>query len=161
MWKLIDTLTVNEQHANFRFDGGAGKESHWGRDKNLRDVLVHLYEWHGLLIDFVTANQSGEYKPFLPEPYNWKTYPEMNMKLWAKHQGTTYDDAVAMLCGSHSKVMALIEEFSDEELFEKKRFAWTGTTSLGSYGVSATSSHYDWALKKIKLHMKTIREDWQ
>jgi hypothetical protein len=34
-------------------------------------------------------------------------------------------------------------------------FTWTGTTSLGSYCVSASSSHYDWAMKKIKNHIKT------
>jgi hypothetical protein len=43
-----------------------------------------------------------------------------------------------------------METHSDEELFEKKRYQWTGTTSLGSYLVSATSSHYEWALKLIK-----------
>lgn len=38
----------------------------------------------------------------------------------------------------------------DAELFEKKRYKWTGTTLLGAYFVSATSSHYDWAYKLIK-----------
>ena len=46
--------------------------------------------------------------------------------------------------------MELIEVFSDEELFTKRFFSWTGTTTLGSYCVSATSSHYDWAIKKLK-----------
>lgn len=27
-------------------------------------------------------------------------------------------------------------------------------TNLGSYCVSATASHYDWAMKKIKKHIK-------
>jgi hypothetical protein len=26
--------------------------------------------------------QNGEQKPFLPEPYNWRTYPAMNAELW-------------------------------------------------------------------------------
>ncbi|MEL6140134.1 MAG: ClbS/DfsB family four-helix bundle protein, partial [Bacteroidota bacterium] len=29
-------------------------------------------------------------------------------------------------------------------------YAWTGTTSLGAYLISSTSSHYDWAYKLIK-----------
>ena len=41
---------------------------------------------------------------------------------------------------------------------DNKYYAWTGTTSLGSYCVSATASHYDWALKKIKKHQKTLKE---
>ncbi len=48
----------------------------------------------------------------------------------------------------------LIEKHSDVELFEKKRYKWTGTTSLGAYLISSTSSHYDWAIKLIKRSMK-------
>jgi hypothetical protein len=158
MRKLIGDLTAAEQNAPFDFGDNIGKESHWERDNNLRDVLIHLYEWHMLLLNWVTANQNGENKPFLPAPYNWKTYPEMNAELWKKHQSTPYERSREMLKDSHDKAVALIEGFSDEELFEKKHFAWTGTTSLGSYCVSVTSSHYDWAMKKIKLHMKTARE---
>ena len=32
--------------------------------------------------------------------------------------------------------------------------AWTGNAALGDYCVSTTSSHYDWAMKKIKAHIK-------
>ena len=46
--------------------------------------------------------------------------------------------------------MKLIDSFSDQELFRKAYFSRTGTTSLGSYCISATSSHYDWAMKKLK-----------
>jgi hypothetical protein len=51
---------------------------------------------------------------------------------------------------SHKDVMALIEKHNDDELFTKKKYQWTGTTSLGSYFISSTSSHYDWGLKTIK-----------
>lgn len=46
--------------------------------------------------------------------------------------------------------MGLVRKHTDEELFTKKKQGWTGTTSLGAYLISATSSHYDWALKTIK-----------
>ncbi|GAB4430094.1 MAG: hypothetical protein OHK0039_48790 [Bacteroidia bacterium] len=51
---------------------------------------------------------------------------------------------------SHDQMRRLIGAHSDEALFEKKRYLWTGTTSLGAYFVSVTSSHYDWAIKLIK-----------
>jgi hypothetical protein len=79
----------------------------------------------------------------------------MNVEIWKKHQQTAYDDSKKMLKESHSKVMNLIETFSDEELFTKKYFTWTGTSSLGAYCISATLSHYDWAIKKIKKHVAT------
>lgn len=149
LWKLIDSMSEEEQTAAFVFED---------RDKNIKDILVHLYEWHRLLLNWVNFNQNGDTKPFLPEPYNWKTYPAMNVEFWKKHQGTLYGKAKIMLEESHKKVMDLIETFSDEELFTKKYFSWTGTTHLGSYCISTTSSHYDWAMKKLKKHIKTYRE---
>lgn len=156
MWKLIDSMSKELQTATFAEKMAAmGKEAHWSRDRNLRDVLVHLYEWHQLLLNWINSNREGECKSFLPEPYNWKTYPVMNVEFWKKHQSTSLSDAKAMLKESHQQVMELIATFSDNELFNKGIFDWTGTSTLGSYSVSATSSHYDWAIKKIKVHIKT------
>jgi hypothetical protein len=158
MWTLIDSLSDELRFAAFDFGANPKlKEAHWQRDKNLRDVLVHLYEWHQLLLEWTAAGLADKPRPFLPEPYTWKTYGQMNVGFWEKHQSTSYDDAVAMVRASHADVVALIESFSDEELFVKKHFSWTGTTSVGAYCISATASHYDWAMKKIRLHVKT----WQ
>jgi len=162
MWKLVDSMSDDEQRATFNFGDGADrkearKEAHWARDKNLRDVFIHLYEWHQLLLDWVKSNQNGKAIPFLPEPYNWKTYGGMNIELWKKHQHTPYDKSKAMLKESHSEVMKLIDAFSNNDLFAKGSFSWTGGSTLGSYCVSVTASHYDWAMKKIKLHIKTVK----
>jgi hypothetical protein len=147
LFALIHSMTEEEQEKSFSFED---------RDKNIRDVLVHLYEWHQLLLKWVHSNQSGNKANFLPEPYNWKTYPQMNIVFWEKHQKTSLRDAVIFLEKSHSDTMKIIDSFSNEELFTSKHFSWTGTTSLGAYCVSATSSHYDWALKKIKKHKNAL-----
>ena len=81
MWGLIDDFTNEEQRGTFDFDG---KEAHWKRDKNIRDILVHLYEWHQLFLNWVSANKNDEVKPFLREPYNWKTYGDMNVEFWGR-----------------------------------------------------------------------------
>ncbi|MDR1148739.1 MAG: ClbS/DfsB family four-helix bundle protein, partial [Spirochaetaceae bacterium] len=57
MWKMIDAVPGGAQSVVFNFgDDPMLKEAHWGRDKNMRDVLVHLYEWHQLLLTWVKAN---------------------------------------------------------------------------------------------------------
>lgn len=147
LFSLINSLTKEQQVMPFSFED---------RDKNLRDVLVHLYEWHQLLLKWVTSNLDGHKSAFLPDPYNWKTYPQMNMGFWEKHQSTPLDKAITLLQQSHRETMVLLDSFSNDELFTNRFFPWTGTTSLGSYCVSATSSHYDWALKKIKKHKKIL-----
>ncbi len=70
---------------------------------------------------------------------------------------TSYEKAVTMLKKSHDEAMKLIESFSNKELFTKKYFNWTGTTSVGSYCVSSTSSHYDWAIQKLKKHKRNCK----
>lgn len=156
MWQLIDSMTVDEQTARFNFEITASmKEAHWERDRNLRDVLVHLYEWHLLLLNWVESNQQGQAMPFIPEPWNWKSYGQMNQVFWKKHQATSPADAKTLLKESHTRVMKLIDFFSNTALFSKGHFPWTGTGTLGSYCVSATSSHYDWAIKKLKKHHKS------
>ncbi len=158
MWKLIDGMTEAEQNATFNFGEAFNqKEAHWKRDQNLRDVLVHLYEWHQLLLTWIQTNKNGELKPFLPAPYNWKSYGQMNVDFWKKHQNTTLSHSMEQLNESHAHVMLHINDFSNDELFTKGTLLWTGTSTLGSYCVSATSSHYDWAMKKIKMHIKTYK----
>ena len=148
LWTLIGEMSDEEKNADI-----VPNE----RDKNVRDVLVHLYEWHCLLLNWIRSNTNRNPAPFLPAPYNWKTYPQMNVVFWEKHQNTSYTDAETMLKKTHKEVLALIETFSNEALFSKGTFDWTGTTTLGSYCVSATSSHYDWAIKDIKKALKKYR----
>lgn len=156
---LISSLTEKELGTVFDFTKMKSKtQAHWERDKNLRDVLVHLYEWHRLLLDWIAANQRGESRPILPAPYNWKTYGDMNREFWKKHQNTTLEAAKEMLEQSHREVMALAETFTERELFEKGVFSWVGGSTLGSYFVSNTASHYDWAIKKLKAHRKNCKE---
>jgi len=123
-------------------------------NRNIKDVLIHLHEWHLMFLDWYEIGMQGK-KPDMPaKGYTWKTLPELNKQIQLKHKDIEYEAAKDLLNSSHKLVQKIIEKHSDQELFEKKRFNWTGTTSLGSYLVSNTSSHYDWAIKLIKRSMK-------
>lgn len=148
MWETIESLSNDNINKTFSFED---------RDRNVRDVLVHLYEWDLLLLDWISSNLKGKQKHLLPDGYNWKTYPALNILFWEKHQSTNFLEAKTLLLNSHSKVMDQIDKFTNEELFTKKYYNWTGTTSLGSYCVSTTSSHYDWAFKKVKKHFQSCK----
>ena len=155
---LIEKMSDKELTTPFDFSKDEKKkEAHWKRDKNLRDVLIHLYEWHQLILKWVHSNQNGEEKSFIPKPYNWRTYGDMNVEFWKKHQNTSLEDATKALQKSHKDVFKLAENFTNEELFSKKVYKWVGGSTLGSYFVSATSSHYDWAIKKLKAHQKNCK----
>ncbi|HIX70058.1 MAG TPA: ClbS/DfsB family four-helix bundle protein [Candidatus Enterococcus stercoravium] len=157
LFQLIDDTSDWDQLAPFAFSEEflqKKKETHWRRDQNLRDVLIHLYEWQQLLLYFVRQNSQGVATSFLPAPYNWRSYGKMNEGFVAKHQKTSLAEAKDLLARSHEATFTMIERFSDEELFTKQFFSWTGSSTLGSYCISATSSHYDWAIKKWQAYLK-------
>ena len=123
-------------------------------NRNIRDVLAHLHHWHLMMLDWYKVGMKGE-KPDMPaKGYTWKTTPALNRWIWEKYSDTNLKDTRKMLNDSYEQLQAVIQAHNNDELFEKKRYKWTGTTSLGSYLVSATSSHYDWAYKLIKKAKK-------
>ena len=123
-------------------------------NRNIRDVITHLHHWHLLMLDWYKVGMSGE-KPFMPaKGYTWKTLPDFNKEVWKKYQKTSLTKAIKLLDKSFAEVRDLTKSHTNKELFEKKKYQWTGSTSLGQYLISNSVSHYNWAIKLIKKGMK-------
>lgn len=151
--KLIVMISAMPKDITFDLTG-VGKEAHWARDKNIRDILIHLYEWHQLLLEWIQHNMNDNPHPFIPEPYTWKTYGDMNAEFCKKHQSTSYEKALQLVQESHAQVYLKLEEFSDQQLWTRGHFDWVGSSTLGQYFVSTTVAHYEWAMKKLKAVAK-------
>ncbi|MEM6526050.1 MAG: ClbS/DfsB family four-helix bundle protein [Bacteroidota bacterium] len=146
--ELIDGLSESVQH--MEFPKGT-------LNRNIRDVIAHLHHWHKLFLGWYKVGTTGE-KPNIPaEGYTWKTLPEFNKKINEKYSEISLEEVRDLFKGSYREVRSLIEQHSEDELFEKKLYKWTGTTSLAAYLISATFSHYDWAFKLIKKSLKQIQ----
>ena len=155
---LIEKRTDAEKNTPYDFSGDEKKkEAHWRRDKNLRDVLMHLNEWHLLLLEWIKNRENGSNKQFLLEGYNWKTYGDMNLLFYNRCQNVSEEEALKRVMDSHKRVMEALDTFSEEELFTNTYYSWVGGSCIGSYFISVTSSHYDWAMKKMKAHQKNCK----
>jgi len=142
---LVASYSEEEQHAEF--PPGT-------LNRNIRDVLAHLHEWHTMVRDWYETDKRGE-KPEIPgRGYTWRTLPELNKLIREQYSTHKLEKAKALLDGSFQDIQQLIASHSEEELFERKRYAWTGSTNLASYLISCTSSHYDWAIKLIRRAKK-------
>lgn len=138
--QYIDDLDKDEQKQEFP----AGT-----LNRNIRDVLAHLHHWHLMLLNWYKVGMAGE-KPIMPaEGFTWKDTPKLNKWIRDLYSHKTLSGVRNLLHDSYGQVREIIQGHSNEELFEKRRYKWTGSTSMGSYLVSSTSSHYDWALKLI------------
>lgn len=145
---IINQMTPEQATTPFQFDG---------RDRNVRDVLIHLYEWHQILLNWITENHFKHHPvDFLPIPFTDRTKADMNCKLQQCHQTTSLATAKTLVAKSHSDVLHLINHFSDTELFTPAHFDWTGNASVGNYCQTVTAIHYDWAVQQLGRHMETI-----
>ena len=124
-------------------------------NRNIRDILAHLHHWHILLLGWYEVGMKGEEPDMPAKGYTWRTLPELNKIIWQKYQNTNLAEAKNLLDGTYSKVQALIARHTNTEIFEKKKYKWTGSTSLGAYLILNTSSHYNWAIKQIKKAKKS------
>ena len=72
------------------------------RDKNFRDVLMHLYEWHAMLERWYREGMDGDI-PFMPAPgYKWNTIKLLNIEIWKNYQDVTLAQAIRKLKLSHN-----------------------------------------------------------
>jgi hypothetical protein len=122
---------------------------------SVKDLLAHLAAWHDLFLGWVADAEAGG-SPAIPAPgHTWRTTPALNEELRLRAWADTWDAVMARLDESHAKVRALIAG-SGDDLFDKGVVRWTGSTSVGAYAVSATSSHYAWALDLVRGFRKGL-----
>lgn len=151
LFSLIESIPEENRMDDFAFED---------RDKNIRDVLMHLHKWHEMLLEWYSIGMQNKI-PIMPAAgYSWRELPALNQKIWESIQSNSLKEAIQKLEASHEAVMKLIHKHSEEELFTKKYYKWTRTTSLGVYFISNMSSHYIWAQNKIEKHKRIINKKY-
>lgn len=123
---------------------------------SIKDMLAHLHAWHEMFLSWERVGRKGGAPDMPAAGYIWRDTPALNMEIHKQHEDDAWESVMTNLRASHARVRVVVESYSDEELFEKRHYAWTGSTSVGSYAVSATTSHYDWAEK----HVRKSRKAW-
>lgn len=139
---MIDQLPVKERVKTYHT-----KE----RDKNLRDILFHLYAWHCLLIKWFQIDKEGGH-PVLPEVgYSWDNLEELNQEFWLEAQHHPLMDTLELLENSHQKCMNLIESMSEASIITPHHFRFSNSPVMGLLD-GCMADHYHWAIDQIRLH---------
>ncbi len=123
-------------------------------NRNIRDVLGHLHQWQKMLLEWYYIGMKGE-KPDIPaKGYGWNDTQALNQRILKDYQECEFEEIRKKLHDSYLEIQEIISKHTNEELFVKQRYNWTGSSSLGAYIRANTSSHYNWALKLIKKAKK-------
>jgi hypothetical protein len=121
---------------------------------SVKDVLAHLTEWEQMVLGWYRAGLRGQ-MPELPAPgYKWNQTPQLNQKIYKKHRDRALEQVLREFQDSHEEILDVIHDLSNDDLFTAGKYAWTRRNTMGTYFVSATSSHYLWARKEIRKGLK-------
>jgi len=143
LMELVGKLTPDQRDKEHVFD-----------NRTTKDIVAHLYAWQLLELTWYEEGMSGK-KPAVPAPgYTFKDAPELNEKLYQEYKSIVWDDLSKKFTKSHNQLLNIVEKHSDEELSTKRKYAWTGSTSITCYLASGLSSHYVWAIDLIRKHFK-------
>jgi hypothetical protein len=145
LWKAVESVPEADREL-------AGACEEW----SVKDLLAHLYAWHEMAIGWEREGSAGEQPAVPAEGYTFAETPALNQAIFERTQHDDWDDVVARLRMTHAAMLAVIDSYDDPDLFTKQRYAWTRSTSVGVYMVSATSSRYAWASKLIRKWAKTL-----
>ena len=143
--ELVGALTPDQRDKEHVFD-----------NRTAKDIVAHLLAWQLLELTWYEEGMSGG-KPAIPAPgYTFKDAPKLNEKLYQEYKLINWNDLVKRFIASHKKFVSIVNKHTDEELSTKKKYAWTGSTSITCYLASALSSHYVWGIDLIRKHFKKI-----
>ena len=118
--ELIDSFPNEEQISEF---------PKGTMNRNIRDVIAHLHQWHLMFIDWYRVGMKG-LKPNMPaKGFSWKDTKELNKKIWRDYQHYELENIRDNLNDSYLELQKIIDKHTDKELFEKRRYNWTGSSS--------------------------------
>ena len=142
--KQIEALT-NEQK-----ERGSNTIESWA----FKDVLAHVTAWEQMVLGWYRAGLREEVPPLPAEGFNWRQIPALNAKIYEEHRERPYSEIEEAFDASYLEIKETIEAIDNDTMFTPEQFAWTNKNTMGTYFVSATSSHYVWARKEIRKLLK-------
>jgi hypothetical protein len=123
-------------------------------DWSVKDILAHLVEWEQMVIKWYEAGVKGQIPAVPSEEFNWAQLPQLNHAIYSKYRDTAAAEIEKKFRTSYKKIMTVIENIPEKELFTRGHYMWTRSNALAAYFISCTSSHYRWARTAIRKGVK-------
>lgn len=115
----------------------------------IKDFLAHRTEWGRMMIRWYTEAAEGKTPAVPTEQFKWNQLKELNADIHRRFAKTSLVKIEAEFAAIHDELYRMIEKMTDEELFTKKHYGFTGSSDLVTYLNSSTASHYRSARRHI------------
>lgn len=122
-----------------------GVESDW----SVKDILVHIAAWEGMMVRWVEESLRGEV-PERPAPgMTWDDLDGLNAQIYADNKDKALDEVLADFWASHQRASKLVQAMAEEDLLDPERFEWRRGDPMWHLVAANTWWHY-------KEHRETI-----
>jgi len=121
---------------------------------SVKDFLAHRAEWGRMMIAWYEAAKAGKPVAVPSERFKWNQLDALNAEIHERFADTPLAAVERDFAKVHDRLAAMVEEMSEDELFTKHHFAFTGTSDLATYVNSASAAHYRSAGKHIRKWWK-------
>jgi hypothetical protein len=113
---------------------------------SVKDVIAHLKAWQELSMVRLEAGQYGEepVRPNWPEALDLETesnVDETNAWIYAQHRDVPWSSLYPLWRCGYLRFLALGEAIPEQELLQKKHYAWTDSYSLADSLINSAKHH--------------------
>lgn len=145
-----DIQRVDPQRATERSLEGHAK----GTLMSVNDLLAYLIGWGELVLKWHRLKDAGETFDFPESGYKWNQLGLLAQKFYADYDGLDFAARRQRLDDTVSKLVALINRKSDDELYQRP---WYNDWTMGRMIQFNTSSPYKNARTRLRKWLKTTQ----
>lgn len=125
-------------------------------DTSIKDVVAHRAHWIDLFLGWYSDGLTGKPVFFPAEGYKWNELKRYNADLRAQQADVGWDDAVGALQKKYAKLMNLLENCSNDELYGAPMKGANNNWTPGRWAEAAGPSHFRSASKYIRSRLKAL-----
>jgi len=139
LMKCVESLTAQEFVT-------AGVCHEW----SAKDVIAHLVEWKKMFLGWYKLGLLGENPRTPAEDLKWTQTPALNDRIYRKWKDEEAEVVLAEFESTYRRMLELAYALPEELLFQKGLYPWLRVWPLSRWIAAQTSSHYRWALTRIR-----------
>lgn len=125
-----------------------------------KDFLAHRTEWGRMALSWLAEARAGGSPAVPAEGYSWGQLDELNAEIHDRFADIPLGEAESAFEAVNSELTLTIEGCSDDELFTKHHYDFTGSSDLATYLTSATGGNYRSAYKHINRWWRANRNNY-
>lgn len=116
---------------------------------SVKDTIAHITAWERMFLTWYNDGLAGK-KIDLPK----ETLGVINRRIFEKNLSRDLDDVLNDFAVTYRQILSTIESLSEEDIFTRGKFTWTGNKKLFAYIWANTAGHYAEHLTAIKRMKK-------